>query len=340
MASERALQMFPNMSSLRKKGPLRKGSITRYTTKPPSGLPEFEMLAPSGKNNGFIIQINEGRPSTSEPVRTIPEPQAGFSPAPQRKPQPPPLMIPPKAHVAQEPKPATPPSPLTPSPTQEHAPSAADVPLPRSNAPTPIPAEDGSLASPKSETPVMRSMFPRYDPSRPLARQSYYPNVEAIPGLASALAVVGSSHINRTSNNPYRQQMARKSLDLAKPSLDSQRPGTAEVKESPLRTVEHPEQQALYSEPEDLSEIWNIANGQAASGEAADTYTLELSWQATLPPYSDVWLIQSTATISHPAVRSSLSTPPPQPQPTPLKPPILMSLFHAPTPHIAPLPFK
>lgn len=120
-------------------------------------------------------------------------------------------------------------------------------------------------------------MFPQYNPSRPLARQSYYPDMEVVPGLASAMAAAGSS-TNRSSNNPYRQQMARRSLDTAIGGLDSQRPGTAEAKESPLRVVEKLEQQATYSKPEDLVEIWNIANGQAASEEAAEAYSLELSW--------------------------------------------------------------
>lgn len=124
----------------------------------------------------------------------------------------------------------------------------------------------------------MRSMFPRYDPSRPLTRQSYYPDVEAVLGLASAMATAGSSSINRSSNNPYRQQMARRSLDPAKANSESQRLGTAEVKESPLRAVENSEQHDAYSKPEDLVEIWNIANGQAASEEAAEAYSLELSW--------------------------------------------------------------
>lgn len=268
--------MFPNMSSLRKKGLVRKTS-TRYTTKPPSGLPEFEMLAPSGKSNGIVIKISEGGHLASESVRTVAEPRTAIPPAAKQRPQPPPLAIPPKAHVAQEQRPATLPSPF-PSPQQQRSPSAADVPLPHSSVPTPTLVEDYSISSPKSETPVMRSMFPRYDPSRPLARQSYYPDVEAVPGLASAMAAAGSSSINRSSNNPYRQQMARRSLDPAKVSLENQRLGIAEVKESPLRAVETSEQQATYSEPDDLGEIWNIANGQAASEEAAEAYSLELSW--------------------------------------------------------------
>ena len=277
MASEKALQMFPTMSSLRKKGPQRKGSA-RYTTKPPLGLPEFEMLAPSGKSNGFIIQITEGRPSISESGLDQTAQQDTTQIQPKQKPQPPPLTIPQKAHIAEDQRPATPPSPLTPSPVQERTPSPANVPLPRSSAPTPTLIQEDGVASPKSETPVMRSMFPRYDPSRPFARQSYYPHLDSVPGLASAMAVAGSSSNNRNSNNPYRQQMARKSLDAAKLSSDSQRPGTAEVKESPLRSVENSEQPTIFSNAEDLVEIWNIANGQAPSDTAAEMYSLELSW--------------------------------------------------------------
>ena len=278
MTSDRSLQMFPTMSSLRKKGSARKGS-TRYTTKPPSGLPEFEMLAPSGKSNGFVIQITEGRPSISEAAPPPLASQSTNHPSPRQKPQPPPLTIPQKAHITEQQRPATPPSPPTFSLMEENAPSPANIPLPRSSAPTPALEEDGAIQSPKSETPVMRSMFPRYDPSRPLARQSYYPHLDSVPGLASAMAVAGSSSNSRTSNNPYRQQMAvNKNLDGAKTSLDSQRTVVAEIKESPLRSVENSQEPTTFSTPEELCEIWNIANGQAASNEAAETYALELSW--------------------------------------------------------------
>lgn len=270
--------MFPRISSLRKKGPARKLSA-RYTTKPPSNIPEFEMLEPSGKSNGFVIQITEGRPSISEAAPSPSHIQDATQPSPRRKPQPPLLTIPPKAHIAEEPKPNTPPSPPMLNIAEESAPSPANVPLPRSNAPTPEIMQHGGVPSPKSETPVMRSMFPRYDPSRPLARQSYYPHLDSVPGLASAMAVAGSSLDSRNSNNPYRQQMAvNKNLDIGKTSFDSQRPRTAEVKESPLKSVENSEQQANFSTPEDLVEVWNIANGQAPSDEAADIYSLELSW--------------------------------------------------------------
>ena len=265
------------MSSLRAKTSVRKGG-TKYTTKPPSGFPEFEMLAPTGKSNGFVVQITEGRPSISEPDHSDEKQQHDGRQRARSKPQPPPLTIPPKARIAQEQKPQRSPSPPAPSPVQDRAPSAAGVPLPRSNAPTPTPADGGIISSPNAKTPVMRSMFPEYDPSRPLARQSYYPDLDAVPGLASAMAVAGSSSINRTSNNPYRQQMARRSLEISRSIQENQRPAVAEVKESPLHAAESTEQQATYSNPEQLEAIWGISNGQAASDGLAETYSLELSW--------------------------------------------------------------
>ena len=124
----------------------------------------------------------------------------------------------------------------------------------------------------------MRSMFPRYDSSRPLARQSYYPHLESIPGLASAMAMAGSSSKDRYSNNPYRQQMTRRCLDDGRSSSESQVPKITEIRESPLRAVDNLEQPIKFSSPEDLNELWNIANGQVTSEETADAYALELSW--------------------------------------------------------------
>jgi len=116
-------------------------------------------------------------------------------------------------------------------------------------------------------------MFPRYDPSRPLNRQSYYPNEDAVPGLAAAMAVAGSS-----SNNPYRQAGHRSVSDFVKRDLEKVRSDSASIKESPLRNMDDVEDRAALSSPEELLELWAIANGQAARHEAAETCNLELSW--------------------------------------------------------------
>ncbi|KAL2057558.1 hypothetical protein ABVK25_001942 [Lepraria finkii] len=261
------------MSLLRKNQPRRKLS-TRYTTKPPAGLPEFEMLQPPGKTNGFVIQVTEhaeGRPSTSESIRpSFEAAPTTETPSPRQKPQPPPLAlaIPQKAHISQNQ--IIPPPPSSPPPSiRSRAPSPADIPLPRSSTNTPELICRSNNPTPTVVSPVMRSMFPKYDPSRPLNRQSYHPNIEAVPGLASAMAVSGSS------NNPYRHQIARRSM--LRTSIEMERNETPDVKETPLRMVENAERQAELSTPEELLELWNISNGQAASEDAPSTYNLELS---------------------------------------------------------------
>lgn len=114
-------------------------------------------------------------------------------------------------------------------------------------------------------------MFPKYDPSRPLDRQSYYPN--NVPGLAAAMAVAGSS-----SNNPYRQAGNRSVSDFAKRSVENIRGDAASIKESPLRHMDNAEDHAILSNSEELLELWAIANGQAPSEDTAETFHLELSW--------------------------------------------------------------
>ena len=275
MTSERALQLSTTMSSLRKNHPVRNGS-TKYTTKPPTGLPEFEMLHPSGKNNGFVIAITEATPTATEPAPAPQEAQVATAQAQRPRPQPPPLTIPQKAHITDDQRPTTPPThqsppPPPPPPPTNCAPSAADAALPRSSTSSPTLVRSGSTAT---ATPVMHSMFPKYNPSVPLGHQHYYPNVERVPGLASAMAVAGSSS-NGTSG--YSQHI-RGATKLDRTGGDDGKPGVAELKESPFNNSNDSKHVATLSTPEELLELWAIGNGQAASEEAAETYTLELSW--------------------------------------------------------------
>lgn len=263
MASERALQIFPTMSSLRR--PVRKGS-TRNTVKQSAGMPQFDMLT-SSKTNGFVIQITEALPPP--PDSAIAESQETAEQGPRQKPQPPPLAIPPKAYISEDQRPATPPSPLTPSPRCSRTASPAEVPLPRSSTNTPILARSNSGA-----TPVMRSMFPRYDPTIPYTQQKYQPDIERVPGLASAMAVAGTS----SYHPPSYSQQANDRPSSAYLQLERERHEAVDVKESPFRSADNAEHETTLSSPEELLDLWNIANGQTASEEAADTYTLELSW--------------------------------------------------------------
>ena len=52
----------------------------------------------------------------------------------------------------------------------------------------------------------------------------------------------------------------------------------ANVKESPFRSTDITEEKTALSSPEQLLDLWDIANGQTALEEVVDTYVLELSW--------------------------------------------------------------
>lgn len=145
---------------------------------------------------------------------------------------------------------------------------ASSPTLVRSNsAPSP------GLHSPIS--PVMHSIFPRYNPTLSLARQHYYPS---------------NPNLRESANEAARQEASR--LPAYTGNVDSR---AETLGENILGTVPRssiiaspsgigvPSQISGHintfpvSTPEDLLDLWSIANGQG-SQEAAATYTLGLSW--------------------------------------------------------------
>jgi len=155
------------------------------------------------------------------------------------------------------------------SPSRSRAPSPLQHEgSPKSHASSPTLVRKGSNASTRTAThsPVMRSMFPRYELSTSLAQQRYYPHAQE----------------RRVSPNPRAasirsicSQQGRQGGRLALPVLEipSQPSGSAPILQ---QNVYVPSSSAL-STPEELLQLWSIANGQAAS-EAKDTYSIELSW--------------------------------------------------------------
>ena len=139
----------------------------------------------------------------------------------------------------------------------------------KSRASSPTLVRKGSNASTRTATysPVMRSIFPRYDPNMSLARQQYYP--QAQNGGASP-APFGDVY----SPSPCSQQ-GRQGSGLALPVLDIPPPpaGSAPV----LQQVMHARRSSALSTPEELLQLWSIANGQAVR-DVEDTYSVELSW--------------------------------------------------------------
>ena len=108
-------------------------------------------------------------------------------------------------------------------------------------------------------------MFPSYNPTVPLGQQQYYPNMDVVPALTRMREVAGPS-----SYIPQSHQ-ENGITNLAPPKQETVK------KESPLRRSESLKRPTTFSKPEELSDLWSIANGQAAS-DANDQYALELSW--------------------------------------------------------------
>lgn len=143
--------------------------------------------------------------------------------------------------------------------------------LMRSNsAPSP------GLLSPIS--PVMRSIFPRYNPTLSLASQHYYPSSPNRGGSSNEVArlealrspaYAGSVDSRAEISGENILGTVPRSPIIASPSgsgIPSRISGHAHtLPSSPIST------------PKDLLDLWSIANGQG-SQEAAATYTLGLSW--------------------------------------------------------------
>ena len=98
--------------------------------------------------------------------------------------------------------------------------------------------------------------------------------MDRVPGLASAMAVAGTS----SYRPPTYSQQANNRPSSAYLQLERERLKAADIKESPFRSADNAEHQIALSSPEQLLDLWDIANGQTALEEVVDTYVLELSW--------------------------------------------------------------
>lgn len=148
---------------------------------------------------------------------------------------------------------------------------ASSPTLVRSNsAPSP------GLHSPVS--PVMHSIFPRYNPSLSLARQHYYPSSQTLRGSANEAARPEASRLPAYTGNvdSRAETFGEKILGtVPRSSITASPSGIGTPSRISGHTHNFPN--SLASTPEDLLDLWSIANGQG-SQEAAATYTLGLSW--------------------------------------------------------------
>ena len=143
-------------------------------------------------------------------------------------------------------------------PTLNVTPNLPPAPPPRSMSASVVEGHP-STADPSSPIIPMRSMFPTYNPSLPLARQSYYPQ--------------RTTSLPRTlfQREEYRQRAATPShVDVAVGGLKT---APASVVDFPFRDMPRTPRFSSYRE---LPKLWEATNGQEASA-AQDSFDLEMA---------------------------------------------------------------
>lgn len=137
-------------------------------------------------------------------------------------------------------------------------------------------APSPGLHSPIS--PVMHSIFPRYNPTLSLARQHYYPSNSNPRGSANETARPQASKWSTYTGNvdSRGETLAENIIGTVPRSSITASPSELGVP-SRISGHTHTFSNSPVSTPEDLLDLWSIANGQG-SQEAAATYTLGLSW--------------------------------------------------------------
>jgi hypothetical protein len=144
-------------------------------------------------------------------------------------------------------------------------PSRDSPEAPSQNSSTTLVRENES----SEQSPVMRSMFPRFNPTVPLGQQQYFPTLErATPVIVPVESSQYSPSLYSHPRSPPQTLLA------ADPWAASRIPSTI-MHASPLRITE--ESPPDLSTPEQLLDFWSIANGQE-SAEAEESYTLGLNW--------------------------------------------------------------
>lgn len=232
MSPTTTLQLFPS-SNPYKNGPKRKGSL-RYPVKPQSPGPIVEEVKASDNGTkAVVIQVFEDNRTTS------------------------PVSSPPKAHLPERSRSNARSSQLcerrgAASPAPLRAPSPADSLNRSTHSTSPTLVRSDSVASTtETRSPLMRSIFPRYNPNLPLSQQRYYPDPA-----------------NASPTNLPRDVISKAEYS---PSLYS--PGSAggvgrEGKAEVIRMTPLGNASATtvvkYSTVEELGNMWEAANGQSS----------------------------------------------------------------------------
>lgn len=241
--------------------------ILRYTTRPPKAQ-EFEMFGlPKHSDNacGVVIRVQEtSSPSSPSPPARAYLPKIKTSgPSRSQSPATTSSVIDGTDHGRS----MTPSSQLPPPPLRILATST------RSQTSSPTLVRSSSAASMEAQTPIMRSMFPRYNPQVSLAKQHYYPSHESNSRVANVRPDVGGSS-SRTRSISSTEEI--RSPNFSRPGVGISR-RVPSLESDLIVASESPEPRPALSSAEELLDLWSVANGQG-SQEAASTYRLRLSW--------------------------------------------------------------
>ncbi|KAI4166277.1 MAG: hypothetical protein LQ342_000167 [Letrouitia transgressa] len=266
------LEMSP-LSSFRRKLPGCKGSV-RYVVKPSTREPEFEMVKAAEATRKVVIATNEtpsatltrasslsnaSFPTDQDCAISTSELQASGRPQENHD-----RIFRPYISTEQKSVPAS--RSFSASVTEKEEP----LPSPTSSLTL---ACESNTASSGTYSPVMRSIFPRYDFTIPLARQSYY-RESADPLTHSSIARP------RSSSSPFGRSVHSQQGPL---NQDSDFIGTP-VKAPHSTNLDRSNVSSNISEitssvsyPEELLELWSMANGQQPR-EGTASYTMALNW--------------------------------------------------------------
>jgi len=231
------------------------------------------MMNLKGGAQGIMISVQEAppAPATSQIAPAVPvQSQSTAATIPPPPPAPIQLAAPPKARTKDSSRPS---SPLRISTTPE-PPTRAPSPVQGSisqqtHRSSPTLVRNGSIASTGTHSPVMRSMFPRFDPTVPMTRQNYAPTAVTGPVAWQGEA---SSHQNY-SPSVYSQPGTPPTSTIN--NFKDARAASNGMRQSPLQNSELAPPN--LSTPEHLLHLWSLANGQETS-ECSETYTLGLRW--------------------------------------------------------------
>lgn len=252
MSKNVGLQLFPPQPSENKNNPYRKRTAAQNVASPPS--------------------TNPPRPAVNRPASPAIQPEAPQSAIDDHQPA---LNGRQSALGGRSsPIPISPPTQLAQEIPRSHTSFSEAPTLVRSNSNSSVTRDAGNRtqSSPSREEPIMRSIFPRYNPDIPLEHQEYYPT-QASP-----------THIPRTviSKSPYSPSIAERSL-LQSPMAGGQSPGRfpAGVQDESIMET---------SSTDELKELWKVACGWKASPSEGRKFCLKM----TSAPDTPVHTLSST----------------------------------------------